>query len=45
MKQAGFRIVRMGDLSWDYFERAAGRFAFDDFDWIMDQMHAAEASK
>ena len=41
MKQAGFKIVRMGDLSWDYFEPAEGRFEFDDFDWIMDRMHAA----
>ena len=41
MKQAGFTIVRMGDLSWDYFEPAEGQFAFDEFDWIMDRMQAA----
>jgi beta-galactosidase len=41
MKRAGFKVVRMGDLSWDYFEPAEGRFAFETFDWIMDQMHAA----
>jgi beta-galactosidase len=41
MKRAGFKIVRMGDLSWDYFEPAEGRFEFGDFDWIMDQMNAA----
>jgi len=41
MKQAGFRVVRMGDLSWDYFEPAEGRFEFDRFDWIMDEMHTA----
>jgi beta-galactosidase len=41
MKQAGFKVVRMGDLSWDYFEPAEGRFEFETFDWIMDQMHAA----
>ena len=41
MKQAGFKVVRMGDLSWDYFEPAEGRFEFGTFDWIMDEMHAA----
>jgi len=41
MKQAGFKVVRMGDLSWDYFEPAEGRFDFESFDWIMDEMHAA----
>ena len=41
MKQAGFNIVRMGDLSWDYFEPSDGRFEFAAFDAVMDQMHAA----
>jgi beta-galactosidase len=41
MKQAGFKVVRMGDLSWDYFEPSEGRFEFKTFDWIMDEMHAA----
>lgn len=41
MKRAGFRVVRMGDLSWDYFEPAEGRFELETFDWIMDEMHAA----
>ena len=41
MKQSGFKVVRMGDLSWDYFEPAEGKFEFATFDWIMDQMHAA----
>ncbi len=41
MKQAGFNVVRMGDLSWDYFEPAEGRFEFETFDWIMDEMRAA----
>jgi beta-galactosidase len=41
MRQSGFKVVRMGDLSWDYFEPADGKFAFQTFDWIMDQMHAA----
>jgi beta-galactosidase len=41
MKQAGFTVVRMGDLSWDYFEPVEGKFDFRTFDWIMDEMHAA----
>jgi beta-galactosidase len=41
MKQAGFKVVRMGDLSWDSFEPAEGKFDFRLFDWIMDRMHAA----
>ncbi|HET6783361.1 MAG TPA: beta-galactosidase [Pseudoxanthomonas sp.] len=41
MRQAGLQVVRMGDLSWDYFEPAEGRFDFATFDWIMDRMHAA----
>jgi beta-galactosidase len=41
MKKAGFTIVRMGDLSWDSFEPADGKFTFEWFDSIMDQMQAA----
>jgi beta-galactosidase len=41
MKQAGMKVVRMGDLSWDYFEPSEGKFEFKAFDSIMDQMHAA----
>jgi beta-galactosidase len=41
MRQAGFKVVRMGDLSWDYFEPAEGRFELETFDWIMDEMHSA----
>jgi beta-galactosidase len=41
MKRAGFKVVRMGDLSWDYFEPAEGKFEFEPFDRVMDQMHAA----
>jgi beta-galactosidase len=41
MKKAGFTVVRMGDLSWDYFEPAEGVYDFKAFDAIMDQMHAA----
>jgi len=41
MKKAGFTVVRMGDLSWDYFEPAEGVYDFKAFDAIMDQMHSA----
>jgi len=41
MKQAGMKVVRMGDLAWDAFEPAEGKFDFKLFDWIMDRMQAA----
>lgn len=41
MKQAGMKVVRMGDLAWDAFEPAEGKFDFTLFDWIMDRMQAA----
>ncbi|WP_242164093.1 beta-galactosidase [Lysobacter sp. M15] len=41
MKQAGFKVVRVGDLSWDHFEPAEGKFDFKTFDWMMDELHAA----
>lgn len=41
MKSAGFNVVRMGDLSWDSFEPAQGKFEFAWFDRIMDKMYAA----
>lgn len=41
MKNAGFRMVRMGDLSWDSFEPEEGHFTFDWFDDVLAQMHAA----
>lgn len=41
LKAAGFNVVRMGDLSWDSFEPAEGKFTFKWFDSIMDQMQAA----
>jgi len=40
MKGAGFNVVRMGDLSWDSFEPAQGKFDFGWFDKIMDKMQA-----
>ncbi|WP_125486857.1 beta-galactosidase [Edaphobacter aggregans] len=39
MKRAGFNVVRIGDLSWDSFEPSKGKFEFDWFDKIMDEMH------
>lgn len=41
MKKAGLQVVRMGDLSWDYFEPRNGEFTFDAFDSVMDQMQTA----
>jgi beta-galactosidase len=41
MKQSGFKVVRMGDLAWDYFEPEEGRFDFEHFDAVMDEVHAA----
>lgn len=40
MKQAGFNVVRMGDLSWDSFEPSRGKFEFEWFDSILDKMQA-----
>ena len=41
MKQAGFTMVRMGDLSWDAFEPSDGKFEFAWFDDILRQMNQA----
>ena len=41
MKDAGFNVVRMGDLSWVSFEPSQGKFEFEWFDKIMDKMEAA----
>ena len=41
MKHAGFNVVRIGDLSWDSFEPAHGKFEFEWFDNVMDKMQAA----
>ncbi len=41
MKQAGFTMVRMGDLSWDAFEPSDGHFEFAWFDQILEQMNQA----
>lgn len=41
MKKAGLQVVRMGDLAWDYFEPENGKFTFEAFDSVMEQVHAA----
>jgi beta-galactosidase len=41
MKEAGFTLVRVGDLSWDAFEPSEGHFEFAWFDNILDQMNQA----
>ena len=41
MKEAGFTMVRMGDLSWDAFEPSEGKFEFAWFDDILKQMNDA----
>ncbi|WP_235074260.1 beta-galactosidase [Asticcacaulis sp. AC466] len=40
MKKAGFNIVRMGDLSWDYFEPEEGVYTFEAFDAVLAEMKA-----
>lgn len=40
MKKAGFNIVRMGDLSWDYFEPEEGVYDFKAFDAVLAEMRA-----
>ncbi len=41
MKAAGFKMVRIGDLSWDAVEPSEGNFNFTLFDSVMEQMQAA----
>jgi len=41
MKAAGFKMVRIGDLSWDAIEPRQGVFDFRRMDSVMDQMNAA----
>ncbi|WAC49448.1 beta-galactosidase [Asticcacaulis sp. SL142] len=41
MKKAGFKVVRMGDLSWDYFQPAEGVYTFEKFDAVLNEMHKA----
>ncbi|WP_431210004.1 beta-galactosidase [Puia sp. P3] len=41
MKEAGFRVVRMGHLAWDSYEPKEGIFDFAWFDRVMDMMDKA----
>jgi beta-galactosidase len=41
MKKAGFNVVRIGDLSWDSFEPAPGKFDFGRWDQIIARMQAS----
>ena len=41
MKDAGFKVVRMGHLAWDSYEPSDGKFDFDWFDKVMDMMNEA----
>jgi len=41
MKAAGFKAVRMGHLAWDSYEPAEGKFDFQWFDFVMDEMNKA----
>ena len=41
MKDAGFKVVRMGHLAWDSYEPTEGNFDFGWFDNVMDMMNKA----
>ncbi len=41
MKEAGFKVVRMGHLAWDSYEPSEGKFDFAWFDKVMDLMDKA----
>jgi len=41
MKAAGLSVVRMGHLAWDSYEPSEGKFDFEWFDTVMDQMGQA----
>ncbi len=41
MKEAGFNVVRIGDLSWDSFEPSAGKFNFPWWDKVVAELYAA----
>jgi beta-galactosidase len=41
MKDAGFKVVRMGHLAWDSYEPSEGEFDFAWFDKVMDMMNEA----
>ncbi|MGB8323647.1 MAG: beta-galactosidase, partial [Candidatus Acidiferrum sp.] len=39
MKAAGFKLVRVGDLSWDWFEPSDGQFDFTHSDQVVDELN------
>ena len=41
MKDAGFKVVRMGHLAWDSYEPSDRKFDFEWFDKVMDMMNEA----
>ncbi len=41
MKAAGFTSVRLGHLAWDSYEPSEGKFDFEWFDLVMDEMNKA----
>lgn len=41
MKDAGFKVVRMGHLAWDSYEPSDGKFDFEWFDEVMNLMNEA----
>jgi len=41
MKAAGFKLVRLGDLSWDSFEPADGQFTFAESDQVIEELNSA----
>ncbi|MBV5313330.1 MAG: beta-galactosidase [Prolixibacteraceae bacterium] len=41
MKAAGFTCVRLGHLAWDSYEPSEGKFDFEWFDLVMDEMNKA----
>ncbi|MFH1194096.1 MAG: beta-galactosidase [bacterium] len=41
MKDAGFKVVRMGHLAWDSYEPSEGKFDFEWFDKVMNMMNDA----
>jgi beta-galactosidase len=39
MKAAGFKLVRLGDLSWDWFEPSDGNFTFAQSDQVIKELN------
>lgn len=42
MKEAGFKVVRLGHLAWDSYEPAEGQFDFKWFDEVMELFNEAD---